>query len=111
MVVPVGEWMVLDCLECTNIIGDSIFQEFSCQECVQENSDVVVHFATESEHERFLATLQQVWRAKTKERDVEFPLQRLGEAEDTLAEHCTKLFTEMNRMWDPLVAAALGYPK
>lgn len=85
-------------------------QEFSCQECVQENSDVVVHFATESEHERFLAKLEEVWRARTKA-VAEFPLQRVVEGEDSLADHCTKLFTDINRMWDPLVAAALGYPK
>lgn len=88
-----------------------LLQEFSCQECVQENSDVVVHFATESEHERFLAKLQEVWRVKTNEDGAAFPLHRVVEGEDTMAEHCTKLFTDINRMWDPLVTAALGYPK
>lgn len=77
---------------------------------MQENSDdVVVHFATESEHERFLSKLKEVWRAKTKDVS-EFPLQRV-DVEDTFAEHCTKLFMDINKMWDPLVAAALGYPK
>lgn len=87
-------------------------QEFSCQECVQANSDdVVVHFATASEHDRFLASLQDVWRIKTKDVE-EFPLQRVvDDGQDTFAEHCTKLFTDINKMWDPLVTAALGYPK
>lgn len=86
-----------------------IFQEFSCQECVQENSDVVVHFATDSEHRRFLEKLEEVWRARTKEK--EFPLQQVVENGDSMAEHCTKLFMDINRVWDPLVTAALGYPK
>lgn len=79
---------------------------------------MVVHFATESEHERFLTKLEEVWRARTLTDGDErpavgelFPLQRLVEGEDTMAEHCTKLFTDINRMWDPLVTAALGYPK
>lgn len=77
---------------------------------MQENSDVVVHFATESEHERFLEKLTEVWRARTGD-VTEFPLHRVVEGEDSLAEHCTKLFADINRMWDPLVTAALGHPK
>lgn len=70
----------------------------------------MVHFATESEQERFLSKLKEVWRAKTKDVE-EFPLQRIIEEEDPFGEHCTKLFTDINKMWDPLVTAALGYPK
>lgn len=72
---------------------------------------MVVHFATESEHERFLSQLKEVWRVRVNDVE-EFPLQRVAdEGGDSFAEHCTRLFTEINRMWDPLVTAALGYPK
>lgn len=38
-----------------------------------------------------------------------FPITVLDE-DDIIAEQCTMLYMDINRSWEPLLSAALGYP-
>lgn len=74
----------------------------------------MVHFSTGTEHERFLDLLAGAWREQQRQRGGtggdQFPLVVAADEEDPGAEQCTKLFTNINKMWEPLVSAAMGYP-
>ncbi|XP_075145492.1 pleckstrin homology domain-containing protein pruning defect 1 isoform X2 [Haematobia irritans] len=81
--------------------------EFSCQEvreCSQD--DLVIFFASSTEMQRFLRLLEQLWQAKNNDL---FPICVLDE-DDIIAEQCTMLYMDINRSWEPLLSAALGYP-
>ncbi|XP_067614466.1 uncharacterized protein prd1 isoform X2 [Eurosta solidaginis] len=80
--------------------------EFSCQEVRESTDDLVIFFASSSEMQRFLRLLEQLWR--TKNNDL-FPITVLDE-DDLIAEECTLLYMDINRAWEPLLTAALGYP-
>ncbi|XP_059619926.1 uncharacterized protein LOC132263924 [Phlebotomus argentipes] len=81
--------------------------EFSCQEVRENSDDLVIFFATNSEMRRFLSMLERMWQAK---KDDQFPVTLISD-EDLVGEHCTKLFGEINKSWEPLLSAALGYPQ
>ncbi|XP_062121934.1 LOW QUALITY PROTEIN: uncharacterized protein LOC133835834 [Drosophila sulfurigaster albostrigata] len=81
--------------------------EFSCQEApVECMDDLVIFFASNMEMQRFLRLLEQLWQAKNNDL---FPITILDD-DDTLAEQCTMLYLDINRAWEPLLSAALGYP-
>ncbi|XP_034487042.1 uncharacterized protein LOC117791414 isoform X2 [Drosophila innubila] len=81
--------------------------EFSCQEApVECQDDLVIFFASSMEMQRFLRLLEQLWQAKNNDL---FPITILDD-DDTLAEQCTMLYLDINRSWEPLLSAALGYP-
>ncbi|XP_053969439.1 uncharacterized protein LOC128871596 [Anastrepha ludens] len=80
--------------------------EFSCQEVRESTDDLVIFFASSSEMQRFLRLLEQLWQAKNNDL---FPITVLDE-EDLIAEQCTMLYMDINRAWEPLLSAAMGYP-
>ncbi|EDV94862.1 uncharacterized protein LOC6567767 isoform X2 [Drosophila grimshawi] len=81
--------------------------EFSCQEAPLEClDDLVIFFASSMEMQRFLRLLEQLWQAKNNDL---FPITILDD-DETLAEQCTMLYLDINRAWEPLLSAALGYP-
>lgn len=80
--------------------------EFSCQEVRESTDDLVVFFASSSEMQRFLRQLEQLWQAKNNDL---FPITVLDE-DDLIAEQCTTLYMDINRAWEPLLSAAMGYP-
>ncbi|XP_023035902.1 uncharacterized protein LOC6651248 [Drosophila willistoni] len=81
--------------------------EFSCQEAPLEClDDLVIFFASSMEMQRFLRLLEQLWQAKNNDL---FPITVMDD-EEALSERCTALYTEINRGWEPLLTAALGYP-
>lgn len=108
--------------------------EFSCQEVRENSDDLVIFFASSSEMQRFLRMLEQLWQAKNvrkKENKIKtfkirqkklififfssfqndlFPVTILDE-DDIVSEQCTKLYMDINRAWEPLLSAALGYPQ
>lgn len=57
--------------------------------------------------QRFLRMLEQLWQAKNNDL---FPVTILDE-DDIVSEQCTKLYMDINRAWEPLLSAALGYPQ
>lgn len=81
--------------------------EFECQEVRETSDDLVVFFSTSSEQERFLSMLESIWLTK---KDEPFPAS-IVISQDDLYQHCSKLFLEINRSWEPLLSAALGYPQ
>lgn len=81
--------------------------EFSCQEVRENSDDLVIFFASSSEMQRFLRMLEQLWQAKNNDL---FPVTILDE-DDSLSEQCTNLYMDINRSWEPLLSAALGYPR
>ncbi|XP_050089695.1 uncharacterized protein LOC126573589 [Anopheles aquasalis] len=81
--------------------------EFECQEVRECSDDLVVFFSTSAEQSRFLSTLEAIWHAKKRE---PFPATIIN-SEDVVYDHCSKLFLEINRSWEPLLSAALGYPQ
>ncbi|XP_058824988.1 uncharacterized protein LOC131685345 isoform X2 [Topomyia yanbarensis] len=81
--------------------------EFECQEVRENSDDLVVFFSTSSEQERFLSLLESIWHSK---KDEPFPAS-IVTSENELYQHCSKLFLEINRSWEPLLSAALGYPQ
>lgn len=40
--------------------------------------------------------------------DSPFPISNLTDA-DPIGKHCSELFVDINKSWDPLISAALGY--
>ncbi|CAD6996187.1 unnamed protein product [Ceratitis capitata] len=80
--------------------------EFSCQEVRESTDDLVIFFASSSEMQRFLRLLEQLWQSKNNDL---FPITVLDE-DDLIAEQCTMLYMDINRAWEPLLSAALGYP-
>ncbi|XP_055923478.1 uncharacterized protein LOC129953945 isoform X2 [Eupeodes corollae] len=80
--------------------------EFSCQEVRESSDDLVIFFASSSEMQRFLRMLEQLWQAKNNDL---FPITVLDE-DDTISEQCTALYMDIQRSWEPLLSAALGYP-
>ncbi|TDG46963.1 hypothetical protein AWZ03_006667 [Drosophila navojoa] len=81
--------------------------EFSCQEAPLEClDDLVIFFASSTEMQRFLRLLEQLWQAKNNDL---FPITILDD-DETIAEQCTMLYLDINRAWEPLLSAALGYP-
>ncbi|XP_050341084.1 uncharacterized protein LOC126767648 isoform X2 [Bactrocera neohumeralis] len=80
--------------------------EFSCQEVRDSTDDLVIFFASSSEMQRFLRLLEQLWQAKNNDL---FPITVLDE-DDLIAEQCTTLYMDINRAWEPLLSAAMGYP-
>lgn len=101
--------------------------EFSCQEVRECPDDLIIFFASSSEMQRFLRLLEQLWQAKnvrlSKQTEFKvfsfffnfllqndlFPISVLDE-DDVIAEQCTMLYMDINRSWEPLLSAALGYP-
>uniref|UniRef100_A0A1B0GIF4 PH domain-containing protein n=2 Tax=Lutzomyia longipalpis TaxID=7200 RepID=A0A1B0GIF4_LUTLO len=81
--------------------------EFSCQEVRENSDDLVIFFATNSEMRRFLSMLERMWQAKKEE---QFPVVLISD-EDPIGQHCTRLFGDINKSWEPLLSAALGYPQ
>uniref|UniRef100_A0A182N5Y5 PH domain-containing protein n=1 Tax=Anopheles dirus TaxID=7168 RepID=A0A182N5Y5_9DIPT len=81
--------------------------EFECQEVRENSDDLVVFFSTSAEQERFLSMLESIWHTKKRE---SFPASIIG-SDDAVYDHCSKLFLEINRSWEPLLSAALGYPQ
>ncbi|XP_053671270.1 uncharacterized protein LOC128721533 [Anopheles nili] len=81
--------------------------EFECQEVRENSDDLVIFFSTSAEQERFLSMLESIWH--TKKRDA-FPASIVS-SDDPVYDHCSKLFLEINRSWEPLLSAALGYPQ
>ncbi|XP_053667643.1 uncharacterized protein LOC128717992 [Anopheles marshallii] len=79
--------------------------EFECQEVRENSDDLVVFFSTSAEQERFLAMLESIWHSKKSEA---FPASIIS-SDDAVYDHCSKLFLEINRSWEPLLSAALGY--
>ncbi|KAI8129612.1 Pleckstrin like proteiny domain-containing family M member 2 [Lucilia cuprina] len=80
--------------------------EFSCQEVRECSDDLVIFFASSTEMQRFLRLLEKLWQAKNNDL---FPITVLDE-DDIIAEQCTMLYMDINRSWEPLLSAALGYP-
>uniref|UniRef100_A0A182MCI6 PH domain-containing protein n=1 Tax=Anopheles culicifacies TaxID=139723 RepID=A0A182MCI6_9DIPT len=80
--------------------------EFECQEVRENSDDLVVFFSTSAEQERFLSMLEAIWHTKKSEA---FPASIIS-SDDAVYDHCSKLFLEINRSWEPLLSAALGYP-
>lgn len=80
--------------------------EFSCQEVRESSDDLVIFFASSSEMQRFLRMLEQLWQAKNNDL---FPITVLDE-EESVSEQCTALYMDIQRSWEPLLSAALGYP-
>uniref|UniRef100_A0A182R1J7 PH domain-containing protein n=1 Tax=Anopheles funestus TaxID=62324 RepID=A0A182R1J7_ANOFN len=80
--------------------------EFECQEVRENSDDLVVFFSTSAEQERFLSMLESIWHTKKNEA---FPASIIS-SDDAVYDHCSKLFLEINRSWEPLLSAALGYP-
>ncbi|EDW59671.2 uncharacterized protein prd1 isoform X2 [Drosophila virilis] len=81
--------------------------EFSCQEAPLEcQDDLILFFASSMEMQRFLRLLEQLWQSKNNDL---FPITILDD-DETLAEQCTVLYLDINRAWEPLLSAALGYP-
>ncbi|XP_030374051.1 uncharacterized protein LOC115623711 [Scaptodrosophila lebanonensis] len=81
--------------------------EFSCQEAPLECvDDLVIFFASSMEMQRFLRLLEQLWQSKNNDL---FPITILDD-DEALAEQCTTLYFDINRAWEPLLSAALGYP-
>uniref|UniRef100_A0A182VQY9 PH domain-containing protein n=1 Tax=Anopheles minimus TaxID=112268 RepID=A0A182VQY9_9DIPT len=80
--------------------------EFECQEVRENSDDLVVFFSTSAEQERFLSMLESIWHTKKSEA---FPASIIS-SDDAVYDHCSKLFLEINRSWEPLLSAALGYP-
>ncbi|XP_035899856.1 uncharacterized protein LOC118506597 isoform X2 [Anopheles stephensi] len=81
--------------------------EFECQEVRENSDDLVVFFSTSGEQERFLSMLESIWHTKKNEA---FPASIIS-SDDAVYDHCSKLFLEINRSWEPLLSAALGYPQ
>ncbi|XP_040171305.1 uncharacterized protein LOC120904891 isoform X2 [Anopheles arabiensis] len=81
--------------------------EFECQEVRENSDDLVVFFSTSAEQERFLSMLESIWHTKKSEA---FPASIIS-SDDAVYDHCSKLFLEINRSWEPLLSAALGYPQ
>lgn len=81
--------------------------EFECQEVRENSDDLVVFFSTSGEQERFLSMLESIWHTKKNEA---FPASVIS-SDDAVYDHCSKLFLEINRSWEPLLSAALGYPQ
>ncbi|KFB40727.1 AGAP001907-PA-like protein [Anopheles sinensis] len=81
--------------------------EFECQEVRENSDDLVVFFSTSAEQERFLSMLESIWHTKKREA---FPASIIT-SDDAVYDHCSKLFQEINRSWEPLLSAALGYPQ
>ncbi|XP_050068036.1 uncharacterized protein LOC126556668 isoform X2 [Anopheles maculipalpis] len=81
--------------------------EFECQEVRENSDDLVVFFSTSGEQERFLSMLESIWHTK---KDEAFPASIIS-SDDAVYDHCSKLFLEINRSWEPLLSAALGYPQ
>uniref|UniRef100_A0A182JQR1 PH domain-containing protein n=1 Tax=Anopheles christyi TaxID=43041 RepID=A0A182JQR1_9DIPT len=81
--------------------------EFECQEVRENSDDLVVFFSTSAEQERFLSMLESIWHTKKNEA---FPASIIS-SDDAVYDHCSKLFLEINRSWEPLLSAALGYPQ
>ncbi|XP_055544179.1 uncharacterized protein LOC129729556 [Wyeomyia smithii] len=81
--------------------------EFECQEVRENSDDLVVFFSTSSEQERFLSMLESIWHSK---KDESFPAS-IVTSEDEVYQHCSKLFLDINRSWEPLLSAALGFPQ
>ncbi|XP_053694689.1 uncharacterized protein LOC128742374 [Sabethes cyaneus] len=81
--------------------------EFECQEVRENSDDLVVFFSTSSEQERFLSMLESIWHSKKED---SFPAS-IVTSEDNVYQHCSKLFLEINRSWEPLLSAALGFPQ
>lgn len=100
---------------------------------MRENSDdMVVFFATNSDMRRFLTMLETLWQSKhvsnpqkkNTERSIDsqctdnrfvccnkdsvFPLSILAD-DDAVGSHCSDLFMDINKSWDSLISAALGY--
>uniref|UniRef100_A0A1B0GIF2 Uncharacterized protein n=1 Tax=Lutzomyia longipalpis TaxID=7200 RepID=A0A1B0GIF2_LUTLO len=48
-----------------------------------------------------------MWQAKKEE---QFPVVLISD-EDSIGQHCTRLFGDINKSWEPLLSAALGYPQ
>lgn len=88
---------------------------------------MVVFFATNSDMRRFLTMLETLWQSKNNVsslfkppiifyvnilygsfQDSPFPISNLTDA-DPIGKHCSDLFVDINRSWDPLISAALGY--
>ncbi|XP_055848213.1 uncharacterized protein LOC129913510 isoform X2 [Episyrphus balteatus] len=80
--------------------------EFSCQEVRESSDDLVIFFASSSEMQRFLRMLEHLWQAKNNDL---FPITVLDE-DDSVSEQCTALYMDIQRSWEPLLSAALGYP-
>ncbi|KAL9897131.1 pleckstrin homology domain-containing protein pruning defect 1 isoform 1-T1 [Glossina fuscipes fuscipes] len=106
---------ILTCADIKEMIGIKIpshndtwwcVLEFSCQEVRECSDDLVIFFASSAEMQRFLRLLEQLWQAKNNDL---FPITVLDE-DDLVAEQCTTLYMEINRSWEPLLSAALGYP-
>uniref|UniRef100_A0A182PC33 PH domain-containing protein n=1 Tax=Anopheles epiroticus TaxID=199890 RepID=A0A182PC33_9DIPT len=81
--------------------------EFECQEVRENSDDLVVFFSTSAEQERFLSMLESIWHSKKNEA---FPASIIS-SDDAVYDHCSKLFLEINRSWEPLLSTALGYPQ
>ncbi|XP_017849255.1 uncharacterized protein LOC108604340 isoform X2 [Drosophila busckii] len=81
--------------------------EFSCQEAPLESlDDLIIFFSSSMEMQRFMRLLEQLWQAKNNDL---FPITIMDD-EEPLAEKCTMLYLDINRAWEPLLTAALGYP-
>lgn len=91
------------------IINSLVFQEFTCREITECPDDLVLFFVTHSEQSRFLSTLRQLWQDKITD-NTEFPVVLVPET-DSFGSLCTKQFHEINRSWEPLISASLGYPQ
>lgn len=81
--------------------------EFTCQEVRENSDDMVIFFATNSDMRRFLTMLETLWQSKY---DAPFPVSILKD-DDLIGKHCSDLFLDINKSWDPLISAALGYPQ
>ncbi|XP_037036951.1 uncharacterized protein LOC119074782 [Bradysia coprophila] len=81
--------------------------EFSCQEVRENSDDMVIFFATNSDLRRFLTMLETMWQSKN---NAPFPISILPD-NDPIGKQCSDLFFDLNKSWDPLISAALGYPQ
>ncbi|KAJ6636173.1 Pleckstrin likey domain-containing family M member 2 [Pseudolycoriella hygida] len=81
--------------------------EFSCQEVRENSDDMVIFFATNSDLRRFLTMLETMWQSKN---NAPFPISILPDS-DPIGKQCSDLFIDLNKSWDPLISAALGYPQ
>lgn len=92
---------------------------------------MVVFFATNSDMRRFLTMLETLWQTKkvfinqsyTESnsladahtiyillQDTSFPISTIS-LDDAIGRHCGELFADLNRAWEPLLTASLGYPQ
>lgn len=53
--------------------------------------------------------IEKIHKKKLDFQTEPFPVCILSE-DDPLADHCARLFRDINKSWELLVAAALGYP-